>query len=164
METYQWIIAALAGPAAYGGVQVFGKIDKRVESIRKIAYKLAEICEKAELELFHAFFEAIAIGDKSGAIRAGKQIIKEMAPDKILTALERTFYKQLKYRLENGDDNEMKIVRIVDEHRVASEAKQRMQLRINADNASRRQAEVPAAPTPNDLPATDTIVVAAGGL
>ncbi len=141
MTTPEIIIAAMAAPAAYGGVKAFATIDRRIESIRKTAYKLAEICEKADLEILQSFFEAIAIGDKSGVIAAARQLRIALKPDKFWDTMDKFFFNQLKYRLKNRPDDELRIVRAVDENRVAKDALLANTERINTDNAERRKAE-----------------------
>ncbi len=142
MTIEQYVIAALLPMAAYGGVKVVAKVDKRIERIRKTCFELATVCSKAGLEILDAFFVSIAVGDKSGAIRAAKQIIQQLAPDKIWEALDSMFFKQLVHRLANRPEDEMKIVRLVDANRVAKDALLANQARINADNAKRRDEEI----------------------
>ena len=152
MTPEQWAIAAMLPITGYGIVQVVGRIDRRIEKIRGSAYKLATICENANLMFLHAFFIAIATGDKSGVITAARQILKELAPDKLWETLREAFFKSMTYRLEHFPEDELRMVREIDEHRVKKDALLRNTLVINDANAARRTAEPTSAITIVPLP------------
>lgn len=122
MTTQEIILGAMAVPAAYGAVQAFGIVDRRIERLKKGAFKLSAICKDVGLDLLCVFFEAIAVRDISGAVAAAKAIRKALKPDKLWGTLREMFFKQLVYRLEKIPEDAAAIYKAVDRQRAVDKA------------------------------------------